>query len=144
MVRRCNEIGHNFWKSPHDVTLTTSKESLHKHINELVASGRCQIKNLKKIFSHAFQEEQKQKIRALDFGEKSNFDSISNCYINAIKSDNCFKYGSDSHYIKDCPLSKDDNGTQPKRQYSYQNKTSNNSSTYNAIEPLTKLFNNLV
>ena len=103
-----------------------------------------QIENLKEIFSHALEEDQKQKIRALGFGEKSNFDSISNCDINAIKSNNCFKCGSDSHYIKDWPLSKDDNGTQSKRQYSYQNKTSNNSSTDNATESLTKLFNNLV
>ena len=45
-----------------------------------------QIKNLKVIFCHELQEDQKQKIEALDFGEKSNFDSISNCDINAISA----------------------------------------------------------
>ena len=63
-----------------------------------------QIKNLKEIFCHVIQEYQKQKIRALDFGENSKSDAILNCDINAIKGNNCFKYGSDTHFIKDCPL----------------------------------------
>ena len=35
-----------------------------------------QIKNLKEIFGHAIQEDQKQKIRALDFGENSKPEAV--------------------------------------------------------------------
>ena len=94
-----------------------------------------QIKNLKEIFSHALQKDQKQMIRALYFGEKSNFDSISNCDINAIKSNNCFKCGSDSHYIKDCPL---------RDKIATKMALVKIAPRDNTIEPLTKLFNNLV
>ena len=65
-----------------------------------------QIKNLKEIFDFVIQEDQKQKIIAIDFGESSNTSKIVECDIQAIKSNICFKCGGDQHYIKDCPLKK--------------------------------------
>ena len=68
-----------------------------------------QIKNMKDIFGHTIHEDQKQKIRVLDFGESFKPDPLLNCSINAIKGKACFKCGSESHFIKDCPLSQQDN-----------------------------------
>ena len=82
-----------------------------------------QIKNLKDIFGHAIQEYQKQKIRVVDFRESSKSKAILNCDINAIKGNNCFKYGSETHFIKDCPLNKDDINTQQRKQYNEQSNT---------------------
>ena len=65
-----------------------------------------QIKNLKEIFGHAFHEDQKQMIRALDLSVNSKSKSILNCDINVIKEKACFKCGIDSNFIKDCLLSK--------------------------------------
>ena len=45
-----------------------------------------QIKNLKEIFGFEIQEDQKQKIRAIDLGESSNTPTITECDIQAIKS----------------------------------------------------------
>ena len=44
-----------------------------------------QVKNLKDIFGHAIHEDQKQKMRALDFGVNSKSDPVLNFSINAIK-----------------------------------------------------------
>ena len=71
-----------------------------------------QIKNLKEIFSHAIHEDQKQKLRALDFGVKTKPETILNCDINAIKGNTCFKCVGDNYFIKDCPLTKDDTNMQ--------------------------------
>ena len=67
-----------------------------------------QIKNLKEIFGHAIHEDQKQKIRALDFGVNSKPKSILNCDINMVREKVCFKCGSNSHFIKDCLLTEQD------------------------------------
>ena len=64
-----------------------------------------QVKHLKDIFGHAIHEDQKQKVRALDFGISSKADPILNCSINAIKDKAYLKCGSKGHFIKDCPLS---------------------------------------
>ena len=73
------------------------------------------IKNLKEIFSHAIHKDQKQKIRAIDFGESPKSVTTLNCDVNAIKGNNCFKCGSHTHFIKDCPLNKDDNNTHQRK-----------------------------
>ena len=71
-----------------------------------------QVKNLKDIFDHVIHEDQKQMIRALDFGVSSKPDPILNCSINAMKDKACFKCGSEGHFIKDCPLRQQDNMAQ--------------------------------
>ena len=45
-----------------------------------------EIKNLKEIFGFAIQEDQKQKIKAIDFGDNSYTPTIAECDIQAIKS----------------------------------------------------------
>ena len=64
--------------------------------------SKNQLHNLSELFGFALREDQKQKIRELDFGkEETHID------INAIKGKGCFKCGGEEHYIKDCPHSKD-------------------------------------
>ena len=64
--------------------------------------SKNQLQNLSELFGFALQEDQKQKIRKLDFGkDEAHID------INAIKGKGCFKCGSEDHYIKDCPHNKD-------------------------------------
>ena len=64
-----------------------------------------QVKNLIAIFGHTTQEDQKQKIRALDFGVAPHFETTTttNCSINAIRDKGCFKCGSEAYFVKDCP-----------------------------------------
>ena len=101
-----------------------------------------QVKNLEDIFCHAIHEDQKQKIRALDFKVSSKPDPILNCTINAIKDEACSKCGSKGHFIKDCPLSQQDNMAQ-KSKYT-DHRTDTNSTTDKVMEPLTRLFTDLV
>ena len=72
-----------------------------------------QVKNLKEFFGHAIQEDQKQKIRVLDFTATASPGSANktNCSINATRNTGCFKYGSEEHFVKDCLLNLTDHGT---------------------------------
>ena len=60
------------------------------------------ITNLQDIFKFVLEEDQKQKIRALDFEAKP--DTIAYYDIQAIKGNNCYKCGNVGHFIKDCSL----------------------------------------
>ena len=70
------------------------------HIKNKLRSHK--ISNLQDIFKFALEEDQKQKIRALDFETKP--DTIAHCDIQAIKGSNCYKCGNEGHFIKNCPL----------------------------------------
>ena len=112
------------------------------HVKNKVRS--YQVKNLKDIFGHVIHEDQKQKIRALDFGVSSKPDPILNCNINAIKDKACFECGSEGHFIKDCHLSQPDNMAQ-KSKYSDHRMDNNSSSTTDMVmEPLTRIFADLM
>ena len=64
--------------------------------------SKTQLHNLSELFGFALQEDQKQKLRELDFGkDETRID------INAIKGKGSFKCGGEDHYIKDCPHNKD-------------------------------------
>ena len=105
-----------------------------------------QVKNLKDIFGHTIQEDQKQKISTLDFGvtNHSETKNRTTCSINAIRDKGCFKYGSEDHFVKKCPLSQLDN-TAHKGPHSDLRNTSNNDCTADRVmEPLTRLFADLV
>ena len=101
-----------------------------------------QVTNLKDIFDHAIHEDQKQKIRVLDFRVSSKPDPVLNCSINAIKEKACFKCSSEGYFIKDCPLSQQDNMAE-KSKYT-DHRTDTNSATDKGMEPLTRLFTDLV
>ena len=62
----------------------------------------CKISNLQDIFKVALEEDQKQKIRALDFEIKP--DMKTHYDIQAIKGSTCYKCENEGHFIKDCPL----------------------------------------
>ena len=71
------------------------------------------IENLSELFGFALKEDQKQKVRELDFGNSSHQQTIAPCDINVIKSNECYKCGSHDHFIKDCPLNKDNSYNHP-------------------------------
>ena len=52
----------------------------------------CKISNLQDIFKFVLEEDQKQKIRALDFETKP--DTIAHCDIQVIKGSSCYKCGN--------------------------------------------------
>ena len=62
--------------------------------------------NLSALYGFAIKESQKQKIRELDFGSSSS-QASAQCDVNAIKGSECYKCGSNDHFIKDCPLNRD-------------------------------------
>ena len=101
-----------------------------------------QVKNLKEIFGHAIQKDQKQKIRALDFRATISPGSANkaNCSINAIRNDGCFKCGSEEHFIQDCLLNQTDHDT-----HAGCKVTKNGDILSDKVmEPLSRFFTNLV
>ena len=70
------------------------------HIKNKLRSHK--ISNLQDIFKIALEEDQKQKIRALNFEVKP--DKIAHCDIQAIKGNNCYKCGNEGLFIKNCSL----------------------------------------
>ena len=105
-----------------------------------------QVMNLKDIFGHAIQEDQKQKIRALDFRVATHFETITktNCSINAIRDKGCFKCGNEDHFVKDCPLSRLDNTAHKGPYVDHRNAYNYDGTTDKVMEPLTRLFTDLV
>ena len=66
------------------------------------------------------------------------------CTINAIKDKACFKCDSKGHFIKDCPLSQQDNMAQKSKYTDHRTDGNRNSTTDQVMEPLTRLFTDLV
>ena len=101
-----------------------------------------QVKNLKDIFGQAIQEDQKQKIRALDFGvaNPSKTSTKSSCSINAIWNKGCFKCGSEDHFVKDCPLNQPNNSTQTGHNMDCKGAHNGDSSYDKVMEPLNRFF----
>ena len=62
-----------------------------------------QSSKFKKIcFFKAILEDQKQKLRDLDF-ETPRANSIAHCEVNAIRNLNCYRCSSTSHLVRECP-----------------------------------------
>ena len=110
--------------------------------------SKSQLHNLSELFGFALQEDQKQKIRELDFGkEETHID------INAIKGKGCFKCGGEDHYIKDCPHNKDnghnDNGhsnpsNTPFKGQRFHRTQGDESSIEQTLQTLTNLVRTLI
>ena len=99
-----------------------------------------QVKNLKDIFGHTIHEDQKQKIRALDFRVSSKPGPILNCTINASKDKACFKCGNKGHFIKNCPLIQHDSMAQKSKYTDHRMDNNSSSTTDKVMKPLTRLF----
>ena len=105
-----------------------------------------QIKNLKDVFGHTIQEDQKQKIRVLDFGVATHSETTTKaiCSINAIMDKGCFNCGSEDHFVKDCPLSQLDNAAHKVPYVDHRNAYNHDGTTDKVVEPLARLFTVLV
>ena len=103
--------------------------------------------NLSALYSFAIKEDQRQKIRELDFG-KSSSQASAQCDINAIKGSGCYKCGSNDHFIKDCPLNreKDSDLTHgPQKHYKdYRSKSHDENSMEKSIQAITDLLKSLL
>ena len=106
--------------------------------------------NLSALYRCAIQEDQRQKIRELDFGNSSSQVSAQ-CDINAIKGSGCYKCGSNDHFIKDCPLNRDndkkDNSSthgQQKHYNDYKSKSNDENSIEKSIQAVTDLLRSLL
>ena len=109
----------------------------------------CKISNLQDIFKFTLKEDQKQKIRALDFEIKTDIktDTIAHGDIQAIKGSSCHKCGNEGHSIKDCPLHQINpiqhlNPT-PNHKHSYIPHSRSNSNNTDMLTPITKTLNYL-
>ena len=98
------------------------------------------------IFKFALEEDQKQKIGALDFETKS--DTIAHCDIQAIKGSTCYKCGNEVHFIKDCPLHQNNpiqhNNPKPNCKHSYAPHSRSNSNNTDMFAAITQTLNTLL
>ena len=58
--------------------------------------------SLEFFFNEAISLQHKQEIRSIDFGEPKQT-SLSECEIQAMRTNTCYKCGSEDHFIRDCP-----------------------------------------
>ena len=106
--------------------------------------------NLSALYGFAIKEDQKQKIRELAFGSSSP-QASAQCDINAVKGSGCFKCGSNDHFIKDCPLSRDSDKKdsspshgQHKHYNDYRSKSNDENSVEKSIQAVTDLLRSLL
>ena len=106
----------------------------------------CKISTLQDILKFALQEDQKQKIRALDFEAKP--ETITHCDIQAIKGNNCYKCGNEGHFIKDCPLLQNNathhHNLTPNKKQSYASHSRSNSNNTDVLASITQTLSNLL
>ena len=106
----------------------------------------CKVSNLRDIFKFAVVEDQKQKIRALDFVSRS--DTTAHCNIQAIKDSSCYKCGDEGHFIKDCPFHQNNpmqhNNPTPNHKHSYTPHSRSNSNNTDMLAPITQNLNNFL
>ena len=106
--------------------------------------------NLSALYRGAVQEEQRQKIRELDFGNSSS-QASAQCDIHAIKGSGCYKCGSNDHFIKDCPLNRDNDRKdsslthgQQKHYNKYTPRLNDENSVEKSIQAVTDLLRSLL
>ena len=106
--------------------------------------------NLSTLYGFAIKEDQKQKIRELDFGSSSP-QASAQCDVNAIKGSGCFKCGNNDHFIKDCPLNRDNDKKdsspshgQHKHYNDYRSKSVDENSIEKSMQAVTDLLKSLL
>ena len=94
--------------------------------------------NLSTLYRGAIKENQRQRIRELDFG-KSSSQASAQCDINAIKGSGCYKCGSNDYFINDCPLNREKDSDlthgQQKHYSDYRSKSHDENSMENQLGP---------
>ena len=102
-------------------------------------------KTLSDIFQHALEEDTRQKVRAVDFGEATS-SNITQWDINAIRDNKCYKCGKDGNFIKDCPLNQDHSQYHHSQNHykgGYSPLNTNESNSENTLATLAKTVNDL-
>ena len=103
-------------------------------------------KTLPDIFQHALEEDTRQKVRAVDFGEPTS-SNITQCDINAIRDNKCYKCGKDGYFIKDYPLNWDQNSqyhhSQNYHKGDYSPLNTNEPNSEDTLATLAKAVNDL-
>ena len=102
-------------------------------------------KTLSDIFQHALEEDTRQKVRAVDFGEPTS-SNVTQCDINAIRDNKCYKCGKDGHFIKDSPLNQDHplyHHSQNHHKGGYPSLNTNIPNSENTLATLAKAVNDI-
>ena len=110
--------------------------------------------SLSELYGFALKEDQKQKIRELDFDTNSSQQqTIAHHDINTIKGSGCYQSGGNDHFIKDCSQNGDNsksyNGPSNVHQKQYnsckdQNKSGDNDSLEKSIQTMTDLLKTFI
>ena len=177
---RFSEFGSSIVAQNKLTSFTQNTMAIHEYISELVSwnmliasSQQTQLvqywhqtllmgyklrsyttQNLSEFYGFALKEDQKQKIRELDFCINSfQQQTIAHCDINIIKGSGCYKCGGNDHFIKDCPQNRDNsksyNGLSNVHQKQYssykdQNKSGDNDSLEKSIQTMTDLLKTFI
>ena len=99
--------------------------------------------NLSALYRCAIKEDQRQKIRELDFG-KSSSQASAQFDINAIKGSGCYKCGSNDHFIKDCPLNREKDSGSTDQNQNHRSKSHDENSMEKSIQAITDLLRSLL
>ena len=103
-------------------------------------------KTLSDIFQHGLEEDTRQKVRAVDFSEPTS-SNITQCDINAIRENKCYKCGKDGHFIKECPSNQNQNSqyhhSQNHHKGGYSPLNTNEPNSENTLVTLVKAVNDL-
>ena len=97
-------LEHAYSLQPTDSTTITLISSYIQGITNLYVGNKLRttrVSTLKETFTFALEEDQKQKISALDFETKP--EQMNPIEINAVKNSTCYKCGKERHCAKECP-----------------------------------------
>ena len=138
-------VGHAYKIKPTDIgshLLATQFiqgiPSLHIKNKLRFLMSKNEIRTLSDLFASALQEDQKQRIREIDFGTQD-----SQCEVHAIKGRGCYECGQEDHLVKDCPNRKSNN-THNDRSKSHTYKNQKTQGEENSIEQSLQSLTNLV